>query len=113
MTVKAGMLPGDEFSFAEWKLAQNRPRTTPAELPVEIVELYAALLGACQKAGVPHVIAFDLQDGQRCLYDLLDMPENVSHQLLLARSAVVDDPQHKMVLMAHSLQSLDLTKFNL
>jgi hypothetical protein len=107
------MLPGDEFTFAEWRAARDVARTTPVMLPESVRLAYLQLLEACQKANVPHTAIFGLQGGDRMLYDLLDKPQNVSHAMLLARSACAEDPAHKLALMAHSLQSLDLSKFQL
>lgn len=107
------MLPADEFTFAEWKAAQGQPKSTPVLLPQSVTSALAALQKACREAGIPHVTVFGLQGGDAEVSDLLVKPENVSHAMLLARSAVVADPAHKMALMAHSLQSLDLSKFQL
>lgn len=107
------MLPGDEFSFQEWKAAQSLPSSAPVLLPRSIEIACEELGQLCKQLGIPMVAIFGLKGGENVSYALLDKPENVSHPLLLARSAVVDDPAHKMALMAHSLQSLDFTKFNL
>lgn len=108
MTVKDGMLPGDEFSFEEWKAAQGKPRNLPADLPNTVKIAYEEMAEACRHHGIPMACIFGLQDVDNMRYDLLDKPENVSHNMLLARSAVAPDYTHKMVLMAHSLQNLDL-----
>lgn len=106
---KPGMLPGDEFSFEEWKAAQGKPKTSPVLMHATITAALHQLEQACIAEGVPYVVALSLHGGDMQLSNLLDKPENVSHALLLARSALVDDQRHKMALMAHSLQGLDLT----
>lgn len=113
MTVKAGMLPGDEFSFEEWKAAQGKPVSTPEVLPRSI-ELACEELGElCKQFGIPMVTVFGLKGGENVSYNLLDKPENVSHALLLARSAGFKDMTHNLSLMAYSLQGMDLSKLKL
>lgn len=113
MSNKPGMLPGDQFSFDEWKAAQSKPRSTPALMAAPITNALYLLEQACIAEGVPYLVALGLKDGDMQLSNLLDKPENVSHPLLLARSAVVENPGHKLALMAYSLQSLDLSKLQL
>lgn len=113
MTVKPGMLPGDEFSFEEWKAAQGKPRIAPVLLPADVQNALNDLRKACDQHHVPYVVIMAMQGGDHLSYDLMSNPETISHQMLLARSAVVDDQPHKLALMAHSLQSLDLSKFKL
>lgn len=112
-TVKPGMLPGDEFSFEEWQAAIGKPRSTPVDLPDPVRLAYLHLLEQCQKYQIPHVAIFALQGGDRTLYDILDKPENVSHQLLLARSSTVGDMIHNTQLMLYGLKGFDLSKLTL
>lgn len=110
---KPGMLPGDEFSFAEWRDAQGQGKTTPSKMPLDVQMALNDLADACQKEGMPFFVVVGMQQGDITGGHLGSTPQNVSHAMLLARSAMTDDQGHKMVLMAHSLQGLNLGAFNL
>lgn len=111
MTTKAGMLPGDEFSLAEWKAARGQPSTAPEELPMSVRLAYEQLLDACQKLGVPVVAMFALKEGISTQYDLLDKPANVPSDLLTARGTASGDLPHQLQLMQVAFEGFDVSKF--
>lgn len=110
MTTKPGMLPGDDFSLAEWKAAQGQPSTAPEELTPEVKFAYKELLVACRNAGIPLVAIFALKEGISTQYDLLDKPANVPTDMLTARGTVSGDLQHQIRLMGMALEGMDLSK---
>lgn len=110
MTTKPGMLPGDDFSLAEWKAAQGQPSTAPEELPESVQLAYQQLLEVCQSTGVPHVAIFCLKGGIKTQYDLLDNPASVQNDVLTARGTVSGDLQHQIRLMGMALEGMDLSK---
>lgn len=110
MTTKAGMLPGDDFSLAEWSAARNLPKSLPADLPADVQTAYKTLLHACQRHQVPHFAVFVVEGGISTQYDLLDKPENVPQDVLTARATTCGDLAHQMGLMGIALQGMDLSK---
>ncbi|AWH15474.1 hypothetical protein [Pseudomonas phage 98PfluR60PP] len=102
---REGMLPGDEFSLKEWQAAQSKPKSNGV-FTVEMQQAFDKLKEITAAGGVPMFTVFADSVGVAVQGDLLDKPENVSAEMLMARAMLSNDPNHVMGIAMAQMQGM-------
>lgn len=105
MSAPQGMLEGDKFSLEQWASAIKQKPTQGPTLPDAVEAALQQLLDVCEEHGTPVLTVVSAGRQTQFHSRFGDKPENVSGELMMARSTVCTDPVHAMGVAASVMRA--------